>query len=362
MTRRGWFSIAGLLLSGLTFWAGVGRARLQPGAPSPDAIGQAGADLGGPSISSLPAVIYIGDNFVIQGSGFTSGSVVNFFIATATGAENFGPLVPTSVVADSLTAFLPTTVIQGEGVASLEVVNTDEGHVQSNTALALLQGDPSAGLPSITAINGVALSPTSINPGVALANVETLVSTDAAVTLTGTGFDVVDGVGVNVFCDCPGGNLGPVLLYPGDPGLSASSLTVTLPPGTTAPAGPAAFQVTNLSDSFYASAAVSAQIGPHIAVDGVSQAGSDVTVSGAGFSNLTVINLFNVQGGAVVNLGGYNADGSPKIPLKLDSESEIDFTLPAGAVAGPAYVQALNPPFIPFSSSGNSPGGAFTAM
>ena len=30
------------------------------------------------------------------------------------------------------------------------------------------------------------------------------------------------------------------------------------------------------------------------------------------------------------------------------------------AVAGPSYVQALNPPFVPFTSSGSGPGGAFT--
>ncbi|HEY2104686.1 MAG TPA: hypothetical protein VGH29_02805, partial [Candidatus Binataceae bacterium] len=55
-------------------------------------------DNAGPSISSLPAVINVGDNFTIQGSGFTSGSVANFFVATFAGPQNFGPLVPTSVV------------------------------------------------------------------------------------------------------------------------------------------------------------------------------------------------------------------------------------------------------------------------
>ena len=363
MARRQWFPIAGLLLSGLTIWTGLARGQAQRGAVSLRVSESAVTELAGPSISSLPPVIYIGDDFVIQGSGFTSGSVVNFFVATSSGPENFGPLVPTSILANSLTAFLPVSVTQGNGVASVEVVNTDEGHVQSNTALALLQGDASAGLPSLTAINGVALSPTSIDPGVALANVETVVSPGASVTLTGTGFDVVDGVGVNLFCDCPGGNIGPFLLYPGNPGLSASSLTFTLPSGTSAPAtGPGAFQVTNLANSFYASAAVSVPIGAQIAVNGVAQQGGTVTVSGAGFSNLTVINLFNLQGGAVVNLGGLNPDGSAIIPLSLNSDSKLSFSLPAGVVAGPAYVQALNPPFIPFTSSGNSLGGAFQAM
>jgi hypothetical protein len=224
--------------------------------------------------------------------------VVNFFVPTSAGVQNFGPLVPNSALPDSLTVFVPITVPQGEGVASVVVVNTDESHVQSNTALAFLQGEASAGLPSLTAINGVPLSPTSIEPGVALANVEMVVSPGASVTLTGTGFDVVDGVGVNLFCDCPGGNIGPFLLYPGNPGLSSNSLTFTVPSGKSAPAtGPGAFEVTNLSKSFFASAAVSVPIGAQIAVNGVVQMGSVVTVSGEGFSNLTVINLFNFQGG-----------------------------------------------------------------
>ncbi len=358
MASHGWLSIAGLLLSGLTFWTGLARGQVQRGAAPPHAIGQAGPDLAGPSISSLPAVIYVGDNFVIQGGGFTSGSVVNFFVANANGAENFGPLGPFSFLTNSLTVFVPTPVTQGEGVASVEVVNTDEDHIQSNSALALLQGDPSAGLPSLTAINGVALSPTSIEPGVALANVETVVSPGASVTLTGAGFDVVDGVGVDLFCDCPAGKVGPFLLYPANPGLSASTLTFTLPSGMFGPVtGPGAFRVTNLG-KFFASAAVSVPIGARIAVSGVAQTGSTVTVFGAGFSSLTVINLFNLQGGAVVNLGGLNPGGGPIIPLRLDSDS---FTLPAGVVAGPAYVQALNPPFIPFTSSGSDPGGTFEA-
>jgi hypothetical protein len=377
VARHGWFSIAGLLLSGLTFWTGVARGQVQRGEAPPHAVGEAGSDFAGPSISAicklsarnpcaLPAVIYVGDNFVIQGSGFTSGSVVNFFVPTSAGPQNFGPLIPSSENLGPpsypcppdqtcLLAFVPISVTQGEGAAGVEVVNTDESHIQSNTALAFLQGDASLGLPSLTAINGVALSPTSIDPGVALANVETVVSPSASVTLTGAGFDVVDGVGIDLFCDCPGGKVGPFLLYPGNPGLSASTLTFTLPSGTFGPAtGPGAFRVTNLG-KYFGSAAVSVPIGARIAVNGVAETGSAVTVFGAGFSSLTV------QGGAVVNLGGLNPDGSPIIPINFDSDSQISFSLPAGAVAGPAYVQALNPPFIPFTSSGNDPGGAFEA-
>jgi len=33
--------------------------------------------------------------------------------------------------------------------------------------------------------------------------------------------------------------------------------------------------------------------------------------------------------------------------------------VPAKAIPGPSYVQALNPPFVPFTSTGMAPGGAF---
>jgi hypothetical protein len=73
-----------------------------------------------------------------------------------------------------------------------------------------------------------------------------------------------------------------------------------------------------------------------------------------------VINFFNAQPGGVVNLGGLGAGGAARIPLTLVNETRFTFTLPSGAVAGPAYVQVLNPPFNPFASSGNDPDGAFT--
>ena len=61
-----------------------------------------------------------------------------------------------------------------------------------------------------------------------------------------------------------------------------------------------------------------------------------------------------------MNLGGLKAGGAPKIALTVVNANQFTFTGPAGAVAGPSYVQALNPPFVPFTSSGNAPGGAFT--
>lgn len=378
MARRHWFPSAWLLLSGLTVGVGIARGQLPSNQTSPQTHGSfrvhasarhfaanhfAIANPTGPSISALPPSIDVGDNFLVQGSGFTSGSVVNFFVATSTGAQNFGPMVPSSALPNSLLFFVPITVTQGEGVVNVQVVNTDQGHIPSNNALTFLQGDASLGLPSLTGIDGASLSPTSLDPGVALSNVETVVVPGATVTLTGKGFDVAHGVGINLFCACPGGNAGPFVLFHGDPGLSANTLTFNLPSGPFGPAtGPGAFQVVNLIGDFFASAAVSVPIGARIGVSSVSQDGSMVTVTGAGFSVLTVINLFNLQNGTVRNLGGLNADGSSKIPLTVDSDTQFSFTLPTGAARGPAYVQALNPPFIPFTSSGNSRGGSFQIM
>ena len=91
----------------------------------------------------------------------------------------------------------------------------------------------------------------------------------------------------------------------------------------------------------------------------MTQAGTTITANGTGFSSLTVINFFNTQGDAAVNLGGFGTGGLPRIPLTLVNESKFTFSRPADAVAGASYVQALNPPFVPFTSSGNSAGGAF---
>src|SRR5271169_2248732 len=42
----------------------------------------------------------------------------------------------------------------------------------------------------------------------------------------------------------------------------------------------------------------------------------------------------------------------------LMGDRSFSFGIPAGAVPGPSYVQALNPPFVPFTSSGNAASGA----
>jgi hypothetical protein len=129
------------------------------------------------------------------------------------------------------------------------------------------------------------------------------------------------------------------------------------------PTGPGSFVVSNAGNpATFAkkSNAVSAPIGAQIMISKVTQLGSVITVNGAGFSTLTVINFFNQQGGSMVNLGGLKPGGAAKVPLNFVNETTFTFATPAGAVPGASYVQALNPPVVPLTSSGNAPGGAFT--
>ncbi|HEV3112364.1 MAG TPA: NHL repeat-containing protein [Candidatus Binataceae bacterium] len=318
---------------------------------------------GFPFISALPPVIQSGTVFNISGSGFTSGSKVNFFVATATGAINTGPFSPVAFSPELKVAVPPNNPL-GEGVVSVQVVNTDRHFNTSNAVLALLQGNPALGIPSITGVNSTAISSESTAPGVAIANVQTVVVQGSTVTLNGSGFDTVNGVAVDLFCGCPGGKVGPFFV---NPSLKLTSTQVLFDLPSTGPdaplTGPGSFVVSNRgADGTYTkkSNAVSVVIGELITVTAVSQSGRRLTVFGSGFSSLTIINLFNVQGGGTVNLGGIGPDGKPRIPLTLINQGQFEFTLPATAVPGPAYLQALNPPFLSFTSTANQPGGAIT--
>jgi hypothetical protein len=107
------------------------------------------------------------------------------------------------------------------------------------------------------------------------------------------------------------------------------------------------------------SAAVSVPIGARIIVNSVTQSGNTLTVNGAGFSTATVINFFAKTSTGVANLGGFGPTGTQKIPLTMINSSRFMFTKPVAALPGEAFVQALNPPFVPFTSSGTDPCGAF---
>jgi hypothetical protein len=324
-----------------------------------------------PSITSISNPVFVGDNLTITGSGFTAGSVANFFVATASGPINFGPLAQSGFTSTSLSIPVPTSKVTtlGQGVVSVVVVNTDQGYTQSNVATAQLFGDNADGFPNLTTINGVGLAATSTNPSFATDNVETVVQQSHTVTLGGSGFDTVHGVAIDLFCDCTGGKISPLFLNPGDPGLTATTLTFTLPAG--AVTGPGSFVISNKGakgDYAIKSNAVSVPIGAAVTVSSVSEVGCTVTVNGSGFAvstpglpAFTVINLFNNQSGSVANLGGLGAGGTSKIPLNVTSANQFTFSLAGtGIVPGPAYVQVLNPPFLPFTSSGNTPNGAFT--
>jgi Carboxypeptidase regulatory-like domain len=310
---------------------------------------------GTPTISNIPRVILVGSTFNIEGTGFTAGSLVNFFIATGAGLLNAGPLTPSSPhSATLLTVKVPSTTPLGEGFVSVQVVNVDTGFKTSNLGYALLQGSAAAGIPTISSVNGLPLDPTSSNPSYAVDNVATVVAPGKTVTIGGSGFDSVHGVEVDLFTSA-----GKVK-YDVSP-LSSTSISFLIPAsGPNAPVtGPGSFVVVNLGN-FFASNAVSVAVGEAISLKSITQSGDVITVNGTGFSSLTVINLFNMQHGRTVNLGGYGAKGTPNIPLTLVDSDRFTFEVPAKAVPGPCYVQAIEPPFTPFSSSGNDPGGAFT--
>jgi hypothetical protein len=227
----------------------------------------------------------------------------------------------------------------------MQVVNTDTGYQESNLVGALLTGNPAQGMPTITHVNDVGLAPAELAVG--LAHIDTVVTKGTTVTLKGTGFE--DPV-VNVFT--ASGNLGPLTPLAGG---TATQVRVAIP--STAPTGPGSFQVVN-RPSYQVSPVVAAVIGAVPTISRVSVSGGLITVTGTGFSSASVINLFNKQGEAVVNLGGFGP-GGPKVPLMVSSDTRFTFARPTDAVAGPAFVEVLNPPFIEYSSSGPDPDGAF---
>jgi ELWxxDGT repeat protein len=298
-----------------------------------------------PVLSGSPEPLVIGAANALAGANFTAGSVVKLYVATGGKVVTYGPYVPSAWRPTSLTWTVPASVVPGSGFASVQVVNTDTGHLVSNVVGALLFGSAAAGLPTITRIGGASLGPAELSIGVA--HIDTVVGKGATVTIGGTGF--ADPV-VSVFTAT-----GKVDLVP--TAWTATSVSVVLP--ATAPTGPGTFRVVN-RPSYRESNAVAAVIGAVPTISGVSVTGGLVTVTGTGFCALTVINLFNVQGGGVVNLGGLGPGGTAKIPLLSVTDTQFSFARPAGAVTGPAFVEVLNPPFIPFSSSGSDPDGAFT--
>jgi ELWxxDGT repeat protein len=303
---------------------------------------------GPPSVPSLragPPALNVGGRATISGRNFTPGAVVKLFVATAAGPVGYGPYVPMSWSPTALGVVLPADVPLGNGFAAVQVINADAGYRESNVVPALLVGEAGAGVPTITQINGVGLGPAALSIGVA--HIDTVVGKGATVTIGGTGF--ADPV-VSVFTAT-----GKVDLVP--TAWTATSVSVVLPLGV--PTGPGTFRVVN-RPSYRESNAVASVIGAVPTIASVVAAGGTVTVTGTGFCSLSVINLYNLQGGVAVNLGGLGPGGTAKVPLTLVNDTQFTFARPAGAVAGPAFVEVLNPPFIPYASSRSDPDGAFT--
>ncbi len=301
------------------------------------------------SLDPISGAVPVGGAITLTGQGFTAGSVIALYVALSTGVQQVGPFTPATHTATSLLWNVPATVPLANGFATVQVVNTDEGFIASNVQPALLQGAAAAGFPGVTAINGVSLSPPDVS--VPLANVATVAVQNSTLTVSGTGFSTPV---VALFSSNPNAAaLEPLA------GGTSTQIQVVVPADI--PTGPGSLQVLN-RPSFKGSILVSLPIGERIRLDSVSQSGSTITVNGAGFSTLTIISFFNAQGGTVVNLGGVVNGNQSLIPLNLVSPHQFTFQVPFGAVSGPSYIQALNPPFIPFTSTGNSPNGALNLV
>jgi hypothetical protein len=139
--------------------------------------------------------------------------------------------------------------MQGERFVSVPVVNATQGFIQSNTLGALLQWDQMR---------------FRLLPGVALANVHTVIPIGVPFTINGSGFDTLHGVAVDLFCDYTGGKIGPFSINPGYPGpepsqadldgLQASEIKAPV-------TGPGSLRMSNKgSDGLYSSQGASAEV------------------------------------------------------------------------------------------------------
>ncbi len=164
------------------------------------------------------------------------------------------------------------------------------------------------------------------------------------------------------------GQIGPFFFNPDNPNFDPSRIILKIPPSSKPlPVGSGFLEVRNKGKGG-AYSEISNQVwvslGAPLRVWHVYQSGALVTVEGSGFEANTRINFYNskspfYQASPPLNLGGVDAAGKPKIPITIDSDSQFTFKVPASAAPGEWYVEALNPPFLAFSSSYTDPGGAF---
>lgn len=290
----------------------------------------------------------VGATALFYGRGFTAGTRMVFYVATPNGAVTHGPFAPTAWEDDELEVDVPATIALGNGFVAIEAINTDDGETRSPLQCRNLLGSDDRGPPSLEFVGLRALEPP--NCGVPLASTRATVAAGSPVGLFGRGFA---NPRANLFT--LSASFGP--LEP-EPGWTSESATFVVP--AEVPAGPVTIQLVNEPyTGNVQSNAVVATVGPAIGIEGVAQAGSTITVTGTGFTASTVINFFNRIDSTVVNLGGLTQGGAARIPLSNVTSTGFTFQRPAGAVAGKANVQALNPPFVPVTSTGNDPQGAF---
>jgi hypothetical protein len=193
---------------------------------------------------------------------------------------------------------------------------------------------------------------------------------DETVIIGGHGFDAKNGVAVGVFCPCPGsGQIGPFFFNPGNPNINSSRIILQIPRSIRKPlpVGSGFIEVRNRGkDGKYSEIAnrVWISLGAPLRVRHVYQSGAWIIVEGSGFEAFTRINLYKSkfpvsQHQPPASLGGADNSGRPKIPVDIKSHSRFMFKIPENAGAGEWYVEALNPPYLPFSSSYADTGGAF---
>ena len=310
-------------------------------------------------LTEPPAFQLVGRAIALTGNDITPGSVLKVFVNTPGGVIDVIPagLAPTATTPSTWESVLPfpwpvtppDDVELGFGFMQVHLVRTDRGHDRSNGISRVLLGNEHLGVPSIAALGtdqASSLAESSWSPEVATANVEVLLVPGQSYYVGTGNIEDQDPV-LNIFSAA--GNCAPAGgLLPSERGFSF--LRFTLP--VACPTGPGAFEVINRRNG-RASNIVSAPLGALIRIDAVDLTGRSVHVTGAGFSALTVVNLFATRQDTAdtVNLGGLSPGGQPRIPLTSVTATSFTFELPSHAAAGAAFVEALNPPFIPFTSS-----------
>ena len=292
--------------------------------------------------------IRLGERNFVTGAGFSAGTVIMMYVAGPSGVTAYGPYTPDFISDSSLEFSPPVSVALGNGFASLVAINTDQGYAASSPACVNLLGPTTGSPPSIGWIDDIPLEDPDC--AVPFAYIPVALPAGAPFTVSGDGFDQPR---ASLFTSA--GNLGPL-----DAAGGWLEYLATFTTPANAPIGPASVQVVSAPyTGNAASNAVLVAVGEAIGIDAVSVNGGIITVTGRGFSPDAVLNLFNAQGGSVVNLGGLTSGGAPLIPLTSVTPTSFQFQRPAGALAGKAFVEVLNPPFIPVTSTRNDPDGAF---